>query len=67
LRAFLKKENVVLLLLPHMSSTVTQMLDVDWFLHWRNEYQAAADALLEVSKSKNKTLGPNMRVQHATN
>jgi hypothetical protein len=65
LRAFLKKENVVLLLLPHMSSTVTQMLDVDWFLHWRDEYQAAADALLEVSKSKHKTLGPNMRVQHA--
>ena len=48
-----------------MSSTVTQMLDVDWFLHWRDEYQLAADALLEVSKSKTKTLGPNMRVQHA--
>jgi hypothetical protein len=56
---------VVLLLLPHLSSTLTQMLDVDWFLNWRDQYQSAADALLEVSKSAgSKRLGQNMRVLH---
>ncbi len=66
LRSFLKRHDVKLLLLPHNSSTVTQMLDIGWFLNWRDEYQATADALLEVSKSAHARLGPNMRVSHST-
>jgi hypothetical protein len=66
LRSFLKLHDVKLLLLPHNSSTMTQMLDIGWFLYWRDEYQATADALLEVSKSAHARLGPNMRVSHST-
>jgi hypothetical protein len=65
LRTFLSRHDVKLLLLPHNSSTLTQMLDIGWFLNWRDEYQATADALLEVSKSAHARLGPNMRVSHS--
>ncbi len=65
LRTFLSRHGVKLLLLPHNSSTLTQMLDIGWFLNWRDEYQATADALLEVSKSAHARLGPNMRVSHS--
>jgi hypothetical protein len=65
LRTFLSRHDVKLLLPPHNSSTLTQMLDIGWFLNWRDEYQASADALLEVSKSAHAHLGPNMRVSHS--
>jgi hypothetical protein len=65
LRTFLSRHDVKLLLPPHNSSTLTQMLDIGWFLNWRDEYQASVDALLEVSKSAHAHLGPNMRVSHS--
>ena len=64
LRNQLKKHQVCLLLLPHNSSTLTQALDVDWFKPWRAEYQAAADALLEVSKYSEAFLNIDMRAEY---
>jgi hypothetical protein len=66
LRAFLSRHDVKLLLLPHNSSTLTQMLDIGWFLYWRDEYQSCADALLEVSKSAHARLSHKMRVVNCT-